>query len=139
MFLPRHPTGPAWASRPLHLAAIGLAGFWAIACATAAPAAAEEMVQAIATPGRAKLQICRSWVMYNSCNEYGRVDVPDRIGLGDQLPLAFGSNPKSMNFPVATIRFVDGVCTLYAEPPDPDTDETKINKLTIEPCRKPGP
>jgi len=101
-------------------------------------AAAQEALRAIDTPGRGKLQVCRNWVMYDSCNEYGRVGVPDRVAVGDKLFLEFGSNPKSMSFPVALIRFADGVCTLYTEPPAPGTDEARINKLTIEPCRKPG-
>ncbi|MEJ0068325.1 MAG: hypothetical protein WDO24_05870 [Pseudomonadota bacterium] len=33
--------------------------------------------------------------------------------------MEFGSNPKSMTFPVVLIRFAEGVCTLYREPPGP--------------------
>jgi hypothetical protein len=109
----------------------------AVGCG-AAGALADEL-QAVATPGRAKLQVCRNWVMYNSCNEYGRVSVPDRIAVGDQLYLEFGSNPKSMTFPVARIRFVDGVCTLFARSETPESDERKLDKLTVETCRKQGP
>jgi hypothetical protein len=99
---------------------------------------AQETPQAIETPGRAKFQLCRNWLMFNSCNEYGRVDVPSQIKVGDRLFLEFGSNPKSMTFPVALIRRAAGACTLYSEPPGPDTDETEIDKLTIEPCTQPG-
>jgi hypothetical protein len=114
----------------------GIAGI--IFAGMAAPSHAQETLQAIATPGRARLQMCRSWVMYDSCNEYGRVGVPQQIKVGDQLFLEFGSNPKSMTFPVVLIRFAAGVCTLYSEPPGPNTDESRINKLTVTPCRKPG-
>jgi hypothetical protein len=132
------PARPVQTSRPARrgrqagaLAALGLVGL-----ATAAPA--QEALHAIGTPGRAVLQVCRSWIMYDSCNQYGRVDVPGRIAVGDELVLEYGSNPKSMTFPVKLIRFADGVCTLYSAPPAPGTDETKIDKLTISPCRKPG-
>jgi hypothetical protein len=126
------PTRPVRTSRTAAaLAGVALLGF-------AAAATGQEALRAIDTPGRGKLQVCRTWIMYDSCNEYGRVDVPNRVAVGDELFLEFGSNPKSMSFPVALIRFADGVCTLYTEPPAPDTDEAKINKLTIEPCRKPG-
>jgi hypothetical protein len=121
-------------ARPGRLAG-ALAAFGLIGLATAA--AAQEALRAIDTPGRATLQVCRSWVMYNSCNEYGRVYVPGRIVVGDELFLEFGSNPKSMSFPVKLIRFADGICTLYSDPPAPGTDESKIEKLTVAPCVKP--
>jgi hypothetical protein len=113
---------------------------WLIGAAVAGTdAPADELLQAVTTPGRAKLQVCRSWVMYNSCNEYGRVTVPDRITVGDQLFLEFGSNPKSMTFPVARIHFVDGVCTLYTRGAQAEADEAKLDKLIVESCRKQAP
>jgi hypothetical protein len=115
-----------------------LAGIVAGLAGAAAISQAQETPQAIETPGRAKLQLCRNWLMFNSCNEYGRVDVPTQIKVGDQLFLEFGSNTKSMTFTVALIRLVAGVCTLYSEPPGPDTDETQIDKLTVAPCTSPG-
>jgi len=116
---------------PGALAVLGLIGL-------ATAAAAQEAPHAIGTPGRAVLQVCRSWIMYDSCNQYGRVDVPSQIAVGDELVLEYGSNPKSMTFPVRLIRFADGICTLYSAPPAPGADETKIDKLTISPCRKAG-
>jgi len=124
-------TGPGGRSAALLIGA-ALAAAWL-------GAAAEELLQAVATPGRARLQVCRNWVMYNSCNEYGRVSIPDRVAVGDELWLEFGSNPKSMSFPVARIRFVDGVCTLYMRPEKPESDDSKLDKLTVDPCRKPAP
>jgi len=126
------PARSARTGRP----AAALAGLGLIGLAASAPA--QEALRAIDTPGRGALQVCRSWVMYDSCNQYGHVGVPSRIAVGDELFLEFGSNPKSMSFPVKLIRFANGVCTLYSEPPGPETDESKINKLTIASCRKPG-
>src|SRR5580692_6849168 len=122
-------TPPASPTRPVRTRRTARRGRRAAALAAiallggAAAAVAQEALGAIDTPGRGKLQVCRTWIMYDSCNEYGRVDVPNRVAVGDELFLEFGSNPKSMSFPVALIRFADGVCTLYTEPPGPDTDE----------------
>lgn len=132
MTSPSPPARSAWAGRP----AAALAGLGLIGLAASAPA--QEALRAIDTPGRAVFQVCRSWVMYDRCNEYGHVGVPSRIAVGDELFLEFGSNPKSMSFPVKLIRFANGVCTVFSEALGPDTDESKINKLTITPCRKPG-
>ena len=102
------------------------------------PAASAETPRAIETPGRAQLQICRNWVMFRSCNDYSRVDIPNRVAIGETLYLAFGSNNKSMSFPVAAIRLADGVCTLFTETPEPDTDENEVDKLTVTPCKPAG-
>ncbi len=100
---------------------------------------AQETIKTIETPGKAKFQICRDWMMFVTCNEYSRVEIPPKISVGDRLFLAFGSNYKTMAFPVAAIRVADeGVCTLYTEPPTPGTNETAIDKLTVEDC-KPTP
>jgi hypothetical protein len=138
MTLPPSPARPPRTGRPTRCGrAVGaLAGLCLIGLATAAPA--QDVLRAIDTPGRATLRICRNWVMYNTCNEYGRVFVPNRIAVGDQLVLEFGSNPKSMSFPVKLIQFANGICTLYADPPGPDMDEATLDRLTVAPCRKPG-
>lgn len=101
------------------------------------PGLAQQTPQAVDTPSKAKFQICRSWVMFVTCNEYSRVDIPPRIKVGDRLHLNFGSNPKSMAFPVAAIRLADGVCTIYTEPPSPGTDDSSVDKLTVQPCTAP--
>lgn len=97
-------------------------------------AQAQELVRAIDTPGRGKLQVCRNWMMFVTCNEYGRVDVPAKVKVGDILHLNFGSNPKSMAFKVATIRLDEGICTLFDEPLTPSTNETAVDKLVVQSC-----
>ena len=114
-------------------ALLGLAGIAAAACAAAA-----ETPRAIETPGRAQLQVCRSWVMFRTCSDYSRVDIPGRVAVGDNLYLEFGSNNKSMSFTVAAIRLTDGVCTLYTAEPGADTDENEVDKLTVTPCKPAG-
>ena len=94
-----------------------------------------ETPKAVETGGKAKFQICRDWMMFVTCNEYARVEVPPQVKVGDRLFLAFGSNYKTMAFPVAAIRLAEGVCTFYTVPPTPGTNETAVDKLTVEPCR----
>ena len=108
------------------------------AAASAGSCLAQEAVQTIDTPGRAQLQVCRSWIVMRTCNDYSRVEVPQRIAVGDQLWLEFGSNNKSMTFAVVAIHRQGDACTLYDEVPGPDTDESKIDKLTVQPCGKSG-
>ena len=99
---------------------------------------AQETVKTIETPGKAKFQICRDWMMFVTCNEYSRVEIPPKISVGDRLFLSFGSNYKTMAFPVAAIRADEDTCTLYTQPPTPGTNETAIDKLTVDAC-KPAP
>ena len=106
--------------------------------ATHRPSLAQEAVQAIATPGLAELQVCRSWIVMRTCNAYHRVDVPQRIAVGDQLSLIFGSNNKTMIFEVAAIRRGGDACTLYTETPAPGIDENHVDKLTVAPCNQPS-
>ena len=128
---------PRPSARRARRAAASLAGVAGLAASSLAPGMAEEALSRIDTPGRATLQVCRSWLVTMSCNAYGRVDVPSRIAIGDRLYLEFGSNPKSMTFAVAAIRLAaDGTCTLYTSPPPPGADETKVDKLTVAPCHK---
>jgi hypothetical protein len=129
---------PRPSARRIRRARSVLVSLVGLAAAGLSPAAAQEALSSIDTPGRAKLQICRSWLVMRTCNEYSRVDVPSRIAVGDRLFLEFGSNPKSMTFAVSAIRLEDGTCTLFTEPPAPDTDESEVDKLTIAPCRKAG-
>jgi len=121
---------------PIALAAAALA--LASLVATPRPSLAQEAVQAIATPGLAELQVCRSWIVMRTCNAYHRVDVPPRIAVGDQLSLIFGSNNKTMIFEVAAIRRGGDACTLYTETPAPGIDENHVDKLTVAPCNQPS-
>jgi hypothetical protein len=81
---------------------------------------------AIRSPGSGHLTMCRSWLFFNTCRDYNRVALPERIALGDDLDLNFGTNPKDYHFPVARIvRKGDG-CTLLDEPADAPDDGNRI-------------
>jgi hypothetical protein len=101
----------------------------------AASGVAADAPAAVETAGRAQLQVCRNWVMFRTCNDYSRVDIPARVAVGDTLYLAFGSNNKSMSFAIAAIRLTDGTCTLYTERLEPGADESEVDKLTVSPCK----
>jgi len=90
-----------------------IAGFFLII--GAAPAGAEEPVVAVTTPGSGSLTICRNWLVTNSCTTYGRVALPERVVIGDNLRLTYGSNPKDYTFPVRTIRHQDTNCTILSD------------------------
>jgi hypothetical protein len=89
-------------------------------------ALAEDTASAIKTPGSARLTMCRSWLLFSTCRDYYNVVVPDRIALGDHLPLNFGSNPKAYEFPVVRIVRKGGTCMLLDEPTGNDGNRIEI-------------
>jgi hypothetical protein len=89
-------------------------------------ALAEDGASAINTPGSARLTMCRSWLLFSTCRDYYNVAVPDRIALGDRLPLNFGSNPKAYEFPVVRIIRQGEACMLLDEPRGDDGNRIEI-------------
>jgi hypothetical protein len=89
-------------------------------------ALAQDGVNAVKTPGAGQLTMCRSWLLFSSCRDYYNVALPDRIALGDRLPLNFGSNPKDYEFPVERIIRAGGSCTLFDEPAGAAGDGNRI-------------
>ena len=68
---------------------------------------------AVTTPGFGTLTKCRDWLVTQSCSKYHHVALPARVAVGDQIDLAFGSNPKEFTFHVVRIRHQGDSCTLY--------------------------
>ena len=89
-------------------------------------AAAEDGASAIKTPGSAHLTMCRSWLLFSTCRDYYNVAVPNRIALGDRLPLYFGSNPKTYEFPVVRIVRQGEACMLLDQPRGDDGNRIEI-------------
>lgn len=87
---------------------------------------AEDGASTIKTPGSARLTMCRSWLLFSTCRDYYNVSVPDRIALGDHLPLNFGSNPKDYEFPVVRIVRQGEACMLLDEPSGYDGNRIEI-------------
>ena len=98
----------------------------AVALLLAGTALAEDGPSAIKTPGAARLTMCRSWLLFSTCRDYYNVAVPDRIALGDRLPLNFGSNPKAYEFPVMRIVRQGETCMLLDEPRGDDGNRIEI-------------
>jgi hypothetical protein len=104
---------PAAARR--HAMSASLLAVLAVLAAVASPALAQEpmsMPQAVSTPGTATLKLCRSWILWESCREYGKVAVPGEITVGVTFPIDFGSNPKTINFTVKSITHDAGECRI---------------------------
>jgi hypothetical protein len=97
----------------------------------AAPAVAEDATSAISTPGSGQLTMCRSWLLFSTCRDYSNVALPDRISLGDRVPLSFGSNPKEYEFPVARIFRQGKSCVVLDEPAGGRDDG---NRIAIASC-----
>ena len=51
---------------------------------TAGTAESADSVDAVTTSGTGKLTVCRNWLVTRSCSTYGRVKVPQIIGVGDE-------------------------------------------------------
>jgi hypothetical protein len=106
----------------------------AIAFLVAGAAVAQDgAITAVATDGSGRLTMCRSWVLFRTCRDYNNVPLPNRIALGDRLPLKFGSNPKTYEFPVERIMRQGGSCIVSTEAAGPLEDG---NQLTISSCRR---
>ncbi len=92
-----------------------------------------EAVVTVETGGFGTLHKCRSWLVLHTCNDYDHVAVPERISLGDQLDITFGSNLKEYFFPVARIALDRDSCTLYSEK---DGTREDADRIAITPCRR---
>lgn len=95
-------------------------------------AGATEGVSAVSTAGSGTLTMCRSWLLFHTCRDYSNVSLPQRIAVGDSLPLSFGSNPKDYTFPVARIARDGNGCMLMSEATG---DPNGANRIEIPSCR----
>ena len=87
---------------------------------------ASESIDAVTTPGAGKLTMCRNWLVYSSCTTYGRVVLPERIAVGDQIDLTYGSNPKHYVFQVMRLRRQGDRCTILSARSGPNEEGEKI-------------
>jgi hypothetical protein len=85
------------------------------------------------SPGFGDLTICRSWIVYQSCTTYHKVALPERIAVGDDLPVTFGSNPKDYTFRVARIARDGDRCKILSEASSADTEGERIELMQCQP------
>jgi hypothetical protein len=100
--------------------------------ALAGSALAAEPVSTIDTPGQGRLIMCRDWLVYTSCWSYHHIAIPTHVKIGDTLDLAFGSNNKEIDFPVARILRDGDRCDLYNTP---NGAIRKVNRIKVEGCK----
>ena len=103
----------------------------ALAAGAIAPAAAGPP-DAVPTPGFGDLTICCSWIVYQSCTTYHKVALPERIAVGDDLPVTFGSNPKDYMFHVARITRDGDSCKILSPASGADA---KGERIELTPCQ----
>jgi hypothetical protein len=92
-------------------AVILIGGFF---CAAVPWAQANDVVEAVTIQGRAEFTICRSWLVYTSCTTH-KVQLPNRIAVGDLVPLSYESNTKSYAFRIGLIRREGEGCILLSD------------------------
>lgn len=85
----------------------------AVAAAVVAMPAFAAGAKAVETDGLGVLTICRSWMLFTSCNSYNHIAIPARLAVGDTIDLIFGSNTKKIRYPIAVIAQSGDSCTIY--------------------------
>ena len=98
---------------------------------------ASESIDAVTTPGAGKLTMCRNWLVYSSCTTYRKVVLPERVAVGDQITLSYGSNPKTYVFHVVRLRQQGNRCTLLSEASGPNDEGEKIEVAQCARTAKP--
>lgn len=96
----------------------------------AGPAIADPAAVAT-TAGSGTLTMCRNWIVYKSCETH-KVELPERIAIGDDVHLTFGSNQKTYTFHVVQIRREHDGCTILS---DESAGKENGEKLETAPCQ----
>lgn len=106
--------------------------------ANGAHGASGAAVSVVSTNGEATLKLCRDWLVTHDCREYGHIDIPSRIAVGDIFDVTFGSNPKTMRFKVKSVmaRGAEGCLLVPAHEDMPKTPSTEIpaDMLIVKDC-----
>jgi hypothetical protein len=77
--------------------------------------AMSETVNAITVTGSGTLTKCRSWLVFDSCKTHRKVSLPQRVAVGDNIELSYGSNPKNYVFNVVRIDRQGQLCTVLSD------------------------
>lgn len=96
------------------------------------------MPQAVSTPSTGTLKLCRSWVLWDSCREYGKVEIPGEVAVGMTFPIDFGSNAKTINFTVKSITHDGGECRILRMGEDGHMLQSTahpVDMLIVRSCR----
>ncbi|WP_029007352.1 hypothetical protein [Azospirillum halopraeferens] len=95
-----------------------------------------ERPAAVRVQGPPVLQLCRDWLMWESCRHYGRgIAIPDVIRVGDTFIVAFASNVKRIRFTVADILYTGGECHLIrGSAPRVTPPDRAMDMLIVRDC-----
>jgi len=95
-------------------------------------------VNAVTTPGAGDFTICRSWLVYDSCNTYHKVELPARVSIGDDIDVTFGSNHKVYTFHVVRILRQSKKCRILSNVSDPQGGGERIEVPNCHLVEKPA-
>ena len=101
-------------------------------------AGAADTIDAVHTPGAGELTMCRSWIVYDSCNTYHKVKLPARITVGDEVHVTFGSNNKDYLFEVVRILHEGDSCKILSKASAPSGDGERLDVTNCQPSDKPA-
>jgi len=108
----------------------------AVALTLAAGVSHARAADAMTTPGSGDLTICRSWIVYQSCNTYHKIELPPRIAIGDDVAVTFGSNNKDYLFHVIRIQREGDGCRFLSNASGAEGDGERIEVATCKPTDK---
>jgi hypothetical protein len=101
------------------------------------PAARAEPLAAVTVSSKGVLTICRNWILFRTCKSYDRIELPERIAVGDAIHVSsFGSNPKDYTFHVVEIRPKGEGCLLLSHISRGHEDRERIEIARCEPAAK---
>jgi hypothetical protein len=92
---------------------------------------AADGVTTIQTPGFGTLTICVNWIPLHGCRSYDHVTLPQRVAVGDKVPLEFGGDPNHYDFPVVRIIKNGLHCTVVS---DTNDDGENSDSIKVPSC-----
>lgn len=98
-----------------------------------AQALAASDIETATTPGSGELTMCRDWFVYASCSTYHRVELPQRVAIGDDIDVIFGSNNKDYIFHVVRIVRHGKNCRILSSASEPSG---KGERIDVPNCQK---
>lgn len=95
-------------------------------------------VDVATTTGSGDLTMCRSWIVYESCTTYHKVALPERVAIGDDVKLIFGSNNKDYLFHVRRILHQGTSCKILSDESDDKGEGERIDIPQCEVAERPS-
>jgi hypothetical protein len=100
------------------------------AVASVGSAAQSNTVNAVRPGGQGVLTKRIDWLVASSLRTYHHIRLPDRIAIGDTIPLSFGSSTKTYSFSVAQITLNGNHCEILSRA----EIHHHSDKINVTPC-----